>query len=122
MKSLFAVIAMAVAVVATGIYWVASEREVATEVPHSNSSGTAPVQSSSSMNLDSVDNMVGGLEARLRDNPDDGKGWLLLAKSYRHMGRMDEARDAYRKAESLGVSEPVFAAKLLGQPEPETAQ
>lgn len=122
MKSLFAVIALAVAVVATGIHWVASEKEAANKVPRSHSSTTALAQSSSSMNLDSVDNMVGGLEDRLRDNPDDGKGWLLLAKSYRHMGRMDEARDAYRKAELLGVSEPVFAAKLLGQPEPETAQ
>ena len=122
MKSLFAVIALAVAVVATGIYWVASEKEAANEVPRSHSSTIALAQSSSSMNLDSVDNMVGGLEDRLRDNPDDGKGWLLLAKSYRHMGRMDEARDAYRKAEVLGVSEPVFVAKLLGQPETETAQ
>lgn len=122
MKSLFAVVALAVAVVAAGIYWVASQKEVATEDLRAHSSSTTPMQSSSSMNLDSVDNMVGGLEDRLRDNPDDGKGWLLLAKSYLHMGRMDEARDAYRKAESLGVSEPVFAAKLLGQPEPETAQ
>ena len=64
--------------------------------------------------LGSVESMVGGLEQRLQKKPDDGKGWLLLAKSYRHMGRMDDARDAYQKAEALGSGDATAAAQLYG--------
>jgi cytochrome c-type biogenesis protein CcmH/NrfG len=64
--------------------------------------------------LGSVASMVGGLEERLRQHPDDGKGWLLLAKSYRHMGRMDDARVAYRNAEDLGSGDAAVAAQLYG--------
>jgi cytochrome c-type biogenesis protein CcmH len=50
----------------------------------------------------------------LQQEPDDGKGWLLLAKTYRHLGRMDEAREAYRKADALGNSDATVAAQLFG--------
>ena len=56
--------------------------------------------------------MVGGLEERLRQQPEDGKGWLLLAKSYKHMGRLEEARQAYRKADALGNGDGTVAATL----------
>ena len=49
-----------------------------------------------------VGSLVTGLEHRLAENPDDGKGWLLLAKSYDHLGDSDRARSAYEKAVELG--------------------
>jgi hypothetical protein len=52
--------------------------------------------------VDAVSNLVDGLAARLEENPDDGKGWLLLAQSYDHMGRSEEAQAAYAKAKALG--------------------
>ena len=58
--------------------------------------GTAPGK------VDSVASMVDGLAERLRESPDDGKGWLLLAKSYQHLDRMDEAANAYARAAALG--------------------
>jgi len=64
--------------------------------------------------LGSVQSMVGGLEERLQQQPDDGKGWLLLAKSYRHMGRLEEARLAYGKADALGNGDATVAAQLFG--------
>jgi cytochrome c-type biogenesis protein CcmH len=45
-----------------------------------------------------VEAMVNRLAARLRENPDDAKGWKLLGRSYGVMGRFDEAVDAYAKA------------------------
>jgi len=59
-----------------------------------------------------VASLLDQLEAKLRDHPDDAGGWLLLARSYEHVGRMDQARDAYRQAVVLGAEDPVFAERL----------
>ena len=60
----------------------------------------------------SVTNLLAGLEARLKESPDDGKGWLLLAQSYEHLGRVADARVAYDKAVALGQSNDELASKL----------
>ena len=49
----------------------------------------------------SVASLIEGLARKLHDNPDDGKGWLLLARSYEHLNRIPEARDAYERAVAL---------------------
>jgi cytochrome c-type biogenesis protein CcmH len=41
---------------------------------------------------------VARLAERLRENPNDVEGWLLLARSYMTLGRYDAALDAYRQA------------------------
>ena len=45
-----------------------------------------------------VEQMVEGLAARLKANPDDRKGWAMLARSYKVMGRLNEAEQAFQKA------------------------
>jgi cytochrome c-type biogenesis protein CcmH len=45
-----------------------------------------------------VEQMVEGLAARLKVNPDDRQGWAMLARSYKVMGRLDEAEQAFQKA------------------------
>jgi len=42
--------------------------------------------------------LVDGLEARLRENPDDVVGWRLLGQSYLSLGRYPDARQALREA------------------------
>src|SRR4030095_13215800 len=42
--------------------------------------------------------MVEGLAKRLQDKPDDGEGWLMLARSYRALGRLDASALAYAQA------------------------
>ena len=59
----------------------------------------------------SVTELLAGLEQRLVENPDDAKGWLLLAKSYEHIGRPEDAAAAYQKARELGLSEDVLEAR-----------
>jgi hypothetical protein len=49
-----------------------------------------------------IGDLVSGLERRLAENPDDGKGWLLLAKSYDHLGDPIRAASAYSRARELG--------------------
>ncbi len=42
--------------------------------------------------------MVETLAARLKTNPDNPKGWAMLARSYKVMGRLEEAEQAFDKA------------------------
>jgi len=45
--------------------------------------------------------MLATLEARLRDNPDDSKGWVVLARSYKALERFQEANQAFEKAGNI---------------------
>ena len=60
----------------------------------------------------SVGALVGGLEARLAANPDDPKGWILLARSHDHLGNKEEAWDAYSRARDLGMTDDALELKL----------
>ena len=60
----------------------------------------------------SVTSLVGGLEARLAQDPDDAKGWLLLAKSHDHLGNQDAAWVAYTRAKELGMGDNALEIKL----------
>jgi cytochrome c-type biogenesis protein CcmH len=44
-----------------------------------------------------IERMVATLAARLEKNPDDPKGWSMLARSYRAMGRFAEASAAFAR-------------------------
>lgn len=59
-----------------------------------------------------VSSLLSGLEKRLDENPQDGKGWLLLAQSYELLGRFDESTAAYKNAVALGTSNDDLAARL----------
>lgn len=48
-----------------------------------------------------VEAMVSRLAARMKENPDDGQGWEMLARSYSVMGKFELAVDAYVKAVKL---------------------
>lgn len=63
-----------------------------------------PPPSNDSDKLDSVAELLGGLRARLEDQPDDMQGWVLLAKSYAHLGQSAEADQAWSKAREYGYS------------------
>lgn len=45
-----------------------------------------------------VQALVARLAARLRDNPEDAEGWVMLARSYMVLGRFREAAEAYANA------------------------
>ncbi len=76
-----------------------------------------------------IESMVARLAQRLKSNPDDAEGWVMLARTYGALGRFAEAADAYAKAEaripqnaqlladyadSLAMSQ---GQNLLGKPE-----
>lgn len=50
-----------------------------------------------------IEDMVAGLDQRLRDNPQDAEGWQRLVQSYVVLGRPDDARDALQRGlDALG--------------------
>lgn len=57
-----------------------------------------------------VEEMVSKLAAKLKQNPDDANGWVMLARSYKVLGRFAEAADAYSHASSIVDKEAVLLA------------
>ena len=54
------------------------------------------------MTAEQIDGMVAKLAQRMQQHPDDFKGWVMLARSYKALRRFDEAADAYRNVMRLG--------------------
>lgn len=57
-----------------------------------------------------IEGMVTKLAERLKQNPDDPKGWVMLARSYKMMGRYPESAEAYSHALPLVEQEPSLLA------------
>ena len=57
-------------------------------------------------NEDQVAQMVNGLAEKLKANPDNPKGWAMLARSYKVMGRMAEAAQAFANAGDIVNTDP----------------
>jgi cytochrome c-type biogenesis protein CcmH len=62
------------------------------------------------MTPEQINAMVARLAERMQANPDDMQGWLMLARSYKTMGRYEEAAAAYGKAEKAVNDDPDLLA------------
>jgi cytochrome c-type biogenesis protein CcmH len=58
--------------------------------------------------------MVENLAQRLKQQPDDPKGWAMLGRSYLVMGRADEALAAYREAMKRTPDDPALLTDAAG--------
>ncbi|MGB4065911.1 MAG: c-type cytochrome biogenesis protein CcmI [Azonexus sp.] len=67
-----------------------------------------PVQTAApqEMTPEKINEMVSSLAEKLKANPDNMPGWLMLARSYKSMGRYDEAVQAFAKAEKAINDDP----------------
>lgn len=64
------------------------------------------VQQNATPTAAEVEKMVATLAARLEKNPDNPEGWVMLGRSYKAMGRFDEAARAFDRAGPVVESEP----------------
>jgi cytochrome c-type biogenesis protein CcmH len=55
----------------------------------------------SSMSAGHFQEMTEKLAARMRENPNDAEGWMMLGRTYRSLERFQESSDAFRKAVAL---------------------
>jgi cytochrome c-type biogenesis protein CcmH len=62
------------------------------------------------MTAEDITAMVAKLAARMETNPDDMNGWVMLGRSYKMMGRYEDAVAAYGKAEAFIDKDPELLA------------
>ncbi|NJO16741.1 MAG: c-type cytochrome biogenesis protein CcmI [Thioploca sp.] len=119
------IVAISIPALAVGGYWkLGAPQLLVAETPVTNlthpEEGHLP---------DNFDDMVNKLAARLQQQPDDAKGWYMLARSYSALKRYQEAAQAYNQiltrvgekdpqlltdfAEALALAN---EGKLTGQP------
>jgi cytochrome c-type biogenesis protein CcmH len=55
----------------------------------------------------SIEKMVTQLEARLQAQPNDGEGWVMLARTYQFLKRYDDAVKAFERVVQLGGGQDV---------------
>ncbi len=68
-------------------------------------------QAGHQVTAEQIDKMVAALAARLEKNPDDIKGWAMLARSYKAMRRFDEAERAFARLGDALYADPVLLAE-----------
>ena len=56
--------------------------------------------------LETIRGMVEGLAARLKDQPNDLRGWQMLARSYGVLNETEKAADAYARVLALAPEDP----------------
>jgi len=96
--------------------WFSSASPVASmQASTTHATATSPQPAQGDRKAASVGALIGGLESRLAQDPEDAKGWLLLAKSHEHLGNISAARDAYARAKALGLEDLGLEAKLNDQ-------
>ena len=69
-----------------------------------NSQVAAPKDGEHALSQEQIVAMVERLALRLQENPNDGAGWLMLARSYAVLGRYPESAAAFNRA--LGMLPP----------------
>lgn len=76
------------------------------QLDHTRENGAAPPPMADGSGGFSPEMMVQRLAQRLKENPEDGPGWLMLARSYSVQGRYTEATEAYARALPLVGEQP----------------
>ncbi len=93
-------IALLVPLGSAALYWTLGAPEAMDAQATQRAGGAGTVHD------DKVAQMVDNLAERLKANPDDPKGWVTLARSYKMMGRFAEAEQAFLKAGDLVNTQP----------------
>ncbi len=88
--SLLGAVALGVPLFAFGVYSVLGRPDLP-DLPHAARLQGPP-------DHQSIETLVARVEQRLKQNPDDGRGWDVLAPVYLRMGRHEDAAKAFRNA------------------------
>lgn len=93
-------VGVAVSVAVIGVYFLLGSPQVLDPGKQEQIAGQAG-QGGHALSPQQIVSMVERLSERLQDNPNDGQGWQMLARSYGVLGRYAESAAAYARAVSL---------------------
>lgn len=100
--------------------WASSAREQLA-IAEAARDGKPMPEAAASDETPSIDEMVARLATRLEENPDDLVGWSRLIRSYRVLGRTEDAAAAEAKARGIFAARPDDLARLEASLAAETA-
>lgn len=92
--------ALAVPILAVGLYWKLGNPD-AINAPRQVANTEADMEAQ----LRQIEGMVGTLEQRLQQQPDDVRGWVMLARSYSVLQRFPDAARAFERAVQLAPND-----------------
>ena len=94
------VVAIIVPLTSVALYWTFGNPLAITH-PSASAFLAQGNSDSDRMSAEGIESLLEGLKKKLEQNPNDGVGWALLARSYVSMARYSEAVAIYEKAVSL---------------------
>ncbi len=100
-------LSVTVPVISVFIYLALGEPQLIEGVPQQQ-----VVEGATTDEMHSIVQMVERLEARLQEQPNDGEGWNMLARSYLVLKRFPEATAAYKKSRELIGDNPQLLSDL----------
>ncbi len=102
-KWAFIVSAILIPLIAFPLYSAIGGYDELTQAP---ATGHQTAQGGAGKNLPPLDKMIGALEAKLQQDPNNVQGWQLLGRTYIALKRPTDARNAYKKAYELSPDDP----------------
>lgn len=99
-------VVMAVPLVSVSLYLALGNRQGLEPTAQASAQQGAPHQ----LSKEQIESMVARLAQRLESTPDDGEGWIMLARTYNALGRFGEAAAAFAKAEAKFPQDAQFLA------------
>jgi cytochrome c-type biogenesis protein CcmH len=94
---------------AAGYLWTGSPQLALAPVPASVATAASGAQGIGQAEIEA---MVGTLQQRLQEQPDDAEGWLMLGRSFSVLGRHAEAVPAYRRSLALRPNDAALLSDL----------
>lgn len=95
-----------VPVVAVSLYLILGDSSPNALLMPSEVSNIANKQPSVKQTIGTVEAMVSDLAERLKNQPDDLQGWVMLGKSYKYLQKFEKAAEAFSKANILAGTDP----------------
>ena len=108
---LVVLLVVAIPLMAVALYQQLGSQQIIPRLEQGNAAtATSGTPGKHEMGEQSLEHMTDVLAERLKDKPDDLRGWILLARSYETLNRYADALGAYRNARRLSGDNPEVLA------------
>lgn len=92
---------VAVPALSFALYWILGDYQAITRVNDPNQAGQTGQDNAAMPSPEAINQMVAKLAEKLKNEPDNLEGWLMLGRSYKVLERYPEAVEAFSHAHQL---------------------